>query len=148
MWNACFKSHMRRCYDAWLSEPSLHEFTKGGNMKAPSRSLVCEWVKSSWDAVSTEMVLGSFMSCAITTSTTGSDDNKIHCFKPGQPCDYNVQLRSDSSTSSRVAIVFSRGNGRKNKVPLHALRELYVGTLWVYVPSRTTVWYALAFCTN
>ena len=43
-------------------------------MKAPSQ--VCEWVKSSWHAVSTEMVRGSFMSCAIT-STTGSDDTKI-----------------------------------------------------------------------
>ena len=34
-------------------------------MKAPSRSLVCEWVKSSWDAVSTEMVLGSFIASSL-----------------------------------------------------------------------------------
>jgi hypothetical protein len=26
------------------------------------------------------------MSCAITTSTSGFDDDKIQCFKPGQPC--------------------------------------------------------------
>ena len=44
-WNALFKSYMRSCYDGWLSEPSAYKFTKGGNMKAPSRSLLCEWVK-------------------------------------------------------------------------------------------------------
>ena len=56
--------------------------------------------------------------------------------------------RSDSSTSYRVSIAFTIGTGRKIMVPLHVLRELYVGILWVYVPSQTTVWYALAFWTN
>ena len=92
VWNACFKSNMRRCYDSWLSEPSLHEFTRGGNMKAPSRSLVCEWVKS---AVSTQMVRDSFLSCAITTSLSGCDDSKIHCFKPGQPCEAGRSVLAD-----------------------------------------------------
>ena len=26
------------------------------------------------------------MSCAITTAMDGSEDDKIHCFKPDQPC--------------------------------------------------------------
>ena len=40
VWNACFKSHMRSCYDTWLSEPGCHEYTRGGNLKPPSRSLL------------------------------------------------------------------------------------------------------------
>ena len=32
------------------------------------------------------MAKKSFLSCAITTSTYGSDDDNIHCFKTGQPC--------------------------------------------------------------
>ena len=72
-------------------------------MKAPSRSLVCEWVKSSWHAVSTEMVRGSFMSCAITTSTTGSDDTKIHCFKPGQPCEAGRSVLEDEMKKSSTS---------------------------------------------
>lgn len=86
VWNASFKSLMRNHYDTWLSETSCHEYTKGGNMKAPSRGLLCNWVKASWDAVSNEAVKNSFKSCAITTSTDGSDDDIIHCFKEGQPC--------------------------------------------------------------
>ena len=43
-------------------------------------------------------------------------------------------------TWSRVSSVLFNGSGRKNMVPLQALRELYTGTLPVYVPSLTTVW--------
>ena len=86
VWNTCFKSHMRRQYDAWISDPEGHTFTKGGNLKAPSRALVCEWVKTSWAAVPVTMTKESFLTCAISASVGGNDDEKIHCFKPGQPC--------------------------------------------------------------
>ena len=52
--NACFKSHMRSCYDTWLAHPDCHEYTHGGNLKPPARSLICEWVKSSWQVVPVE----------------------------------------------------------------------------------------------
>jgi len=55
-------------------------------MKPPSRKLVCEWVKLSWDPFSVDVVKNSFLSCVITTSTDGSDDRAIHCFKDHQPC--------------------------------------------------------------
>ena len=87
VWNACFKSHIRRSYDTWLSEPCLHEYTKGGNMKPPSRSLLCEWVKAAWSSIPEETIKNSFLSCAVTTNINGSDDNHIHCFKVGQPCE-------------------------------------------------------------
>lgn len=101
VWNASFKSHMRQLYDEWLSDPSQHEFTKGGNMKAPSRALLCEWVKQSWAAVSTDMVRESFVSCAITTSIEGTDDDKIHCFKPGQPCAAGKTLLKEETEKAR-----------------------------------------------
>ena len=87
VWNAPFKSHIRSLYDAWLSDSSQHEFTKGGNMKAPSRSLLCSWVKAAWSSIPEEMIKKSFRSCAITTNPDGSDDDDIHCFKVGQPCE-------------------------------------------------------------
>ena len=56
---------MRSHYDTWLSEPSVHEFTKSGIMKAPSRSLLCQWMKCAWDVVSVETIRKSFLTCAI-----------------------------------------------------------------------------------
>ena len=89
---------MRILYDAWLSQPEhCHQFTRAGNMKAPSRSLLCEWEKSSWKAVSTEMVKDSFTSCAITVDTDGSQDDKIHCFKAGQPCEGGLSFLKDAT---------------------------------------------------
>ena len=86
VWNACFKGHLRSRFNPWLAEPAGHQYTSGGNVKPPPRSLLCEWVKSSWDVVPTEMVTTSFTSCVIITSNDGSNDKKIHCFKEGQPC--------------------------------------------------------------
>ena len=51
VWNASFKSLLWNHYDTW---PSYHKYTKGGNMKPPSRSLLCNWVKSSLDAISSK----------------------------------------------------------------------------------------------
>ena len=76
VWNVCFKSQMRKLYDAWIAEPDGHGYTRGGNMKPPSRSRLCEWVKASWAAVSPQMVKELFVSCAITTAMDGSDDDK------------------------------------------------------------------------
>ena len=77
----------RSMYDTWLADEAQHEYTRGGNLKAPSRSLLCEWVKAAWDAVPADVVKNSFALCAITISPDGSEDEKIHCFKPGQPCE-------------------------------------------------------------
>ena len=87
VWNASFKAHLRSMYDTWLADEPQHEYTRGGNLKAPSRSLLCEWVKAAWDAVPADVVKNSFASCAITISNDGSEDEKIHCFKSGQPCE-------------------------------------------------------------
>lgn len=86
VWNGPFKAAMRECYDNWISEPSLREYTKGGNPKPPQRSLICNWIKQCWDAIPTSTIKESFLSCAISTSPTGPDISKIHCLKEGQPC--------------------------------------------------------------
>ncbi len=87
VWNSSFKAHLRSLYDTWLADTSNHEFTKGGRLKPASRSLLCNWVKKSWETVSTDIIKESFVNCAITTATDGSDDDRIHCFKQGQPCE-------------------------------------------------------------
>ena len=87
VWNSCFKSYLRRSCDTWLSEPSVHEYTKGGNMKPPSRSLLFEWIKEACSSIPEETIKNSFRTCAITTNTDASDDDHIHCFKAGQPCE-------------------------------------------------------------
>ena len=102
VWNSCFKAHMRTFYDSWLADPTEHQYTKGGNLKAPSRSLLCQWVKASWDAVPIDTVKQSFSSCAITTATDGSEDANIHCFKPGQPCEAGQSFLAEKMNNFSV----------------------------------------------
>ena len=42
-WNKPFIVRMTKFYDQWLSE-GVHQFTKGGNMKPPSRKIITELV--------------------------------------------------------------------------------------------------------
>uniref|UniRef100_A0A1X7VQW2 DDE-1 domain-containing protein n=1 Tax=Amphimedon queenslandica TaxID=400682 RepID=A0A1X7VQW2_AMPQE len=81
VWNASFKSNMRQHYDTWLSEPSCHQRTKGGNLKAPSHGLICSLVKHSLEFISSETINSSFKSCEISTVTDGSDDDLLHYFQ-------------------------------------------------------------------
>ena len=39
----------------------------------------------------------SFTSCTITTSTNGSEDEKIHCFKLGQPLEAGRSVLKDET---------------------------------------------------
>ena len=54
-------------------------------------------MKLCWEKVPSEMVKESFMSFAITTNTDGSDDHKIHCFKPGQACKAGLHLLKEKN---------------------------------------------------
>ena len=47
----------------------------------------------------------SFTSCAITTSTNGSEDEKIHCFKLGQPLEAGRSvLKNETAKLNSVTI--------------------------------------------
>ena len=101
VWNAFFKTQMCKLYDDWLADISKNEFTRRGNMKAPACTLLCAWAKQSWAAVSTDIIRKSFVSCAITTSIEGTDDDKIHCFKLDQPCATGMTLLKEETEKAR-----------------------------------------------
>ena len=66
-------------------------------MKAPSRSLLCEWVKASWEEVSAEIVKAFFTSCAITAVANCINDSEIHCLKEGRPCEGGLSVLQDET---------------------------------------------------
>jgi hypothetical protein len=83
-WNKPFKSHYWNLYEQWLAEgDEQHTFTKGGNLRAPSRVLIAQWVKSAWDSVSKEVIIKSFIVCGISNNIDGSQDSLINVIKPG-----------------------------------------------------------------
>ena len=55
--------------------------TAGGNLKPPSKLLIATWVKIAWSQLSTELIIRSFFTCAISNNVDSSEDDFIECLK-------------------------------------------------------------------
>ena len=85
-WNKPFKAYATEMYDKWLAEEGIKQFTAAGNLKAPPRRTIVQWILQAWEQISSETIKTSFKSCALNLAIDGTEDGKIHCFKEGQPC--------------------------------------------------------------
>lgn len=70
-----------------------HTFTAAGNMRAPPRREVVQWILEAWNDLDKEIIVNSFKSCALTLAVDGSEDELIHCLKPSQPWAVQQQLQ-------------------------------------------------------
>ena len=52
-------------------------FTSAGNMRAASLTIVCEWVKDTWQNIPSEMVVRSFKKCGISNAMDGTEDDML-----------------------------------------------------------------------
>ena len=96
-WNKPFKEFIGTKYDHWMAE-GVHQHTEAGNMKPPPRKKIVQWILESWAALSKEVIVESFKSCALNLANDGSEDERIHCFKPKEPCHAGrQQLKSQLS---------------------------------------------------
>ena len=70
-WNKPFKERMTELYGQWLSE-GVYQFTKGENMKPPSRKRIIEWVLGTWSQLSKENIIKSFKYCGLKLANNGT----------------------------------------------------------------------------
>ena len=82
-WNKPFKTAYRELYNEWMATGEK-SFTPAGNMRPAEKALCLEWVKIAWSKVTTDVVIKSFTACGISNNTDGSEDDMIHCLKPGE----------------------------------------------------------------
>ena len=74
----------------WMAEGS-QEYTAQGNLKAPPRRKIIEWILEAWKNVRIDVIKSSFKSCALNIAIDGSEDELIHCFKENQHCSAGLQ---------------------------------------------------------
>ena len=91
-WNKPFKQKVTDLYNEWLSTEGLERETAAGNLKAPPRKCVLQWVLTAWQSVPQELIIKSFRVCALSLPNDNSCDDEIHCFKPKQPCSAGREL--------------------------------------------------------
>jgi len=66
-WNRPFKEKMHELYDKWIAGDENKEFTKGGNLKAPSFEIMLSWVKVAWYSIDVQLIKKSFVVCGQTS---------------------------------------------------------------------------------
>ncbi len=74
---------MRHKYNHWMNE-AIKEYTPSGKIKRPSYSLVVNWVKKSWDAIDTNIIMCSFKCCGVSNAINRSEDGLIFNFNKVQ----------------------------------------------------------------
>src|SRR3989337_1753889 len=65
--NKPFKDNLRKEWHLGMADGGAGE-TIAGNLKRAKYSDVCNWVKRSWDNISNEIIINSFVNCGITDS--------------------------------------------------------------------------------
>ncbi|EXX73263.1 hypothetical protein RIR_jg12104.t1 [Rhizophagus irregularis DAOM 181602=DAOM 197198] len=103
--NKSFKAKMRHLYDHWMNE-AIKEYTPSGKIKRPSYSLVANWVKESWDAIDTNLIIRSFKCCGVSNAMDGTEDDLIFNFNKvqkinnkGRGIEANDEIHEESSNS-------------------------------------------------
>lgn len=74
--NKPFKDRLRHEWNQWMMEGEK-TYTTGGNMRAPSLDILCDFVIKSWDAVAAETMIKSFKKCGISNSLQGQEDDML-----------------------------------------------------------------------
>lgn len=69
-WNKPFKQAYRTKYEEWLTSGDK-TYTAAGNMRAPEKILCLQWVKESWNSLSTAVIMKS---CGLSVNTDRSQD--------------------------------------------------------------------------
>jgi len=73
--NKSFKQRMRNKWAQWMTESDGKTFTKGGNMRCPSKELMLRWVVDCWSTIPSDMIIKSFKGAGISQLPDGSEDH-------------------------------------------------------------------------
>ena len=61
-WNKPFKAKVTEKYDEWMAN-GHHTFTAAGNMRAPPRREIVQWILEAWNDLDKDIIVNSFKSC-------------------------------------------------------------------------------------
>merc|ERR1711884_891237 len=69
-----------RFHNKWMAN-APKTFTKAGNVRAPSRATLCDFIVEAWKSISPELIQKSFRACGQSIDAKVED---IHCLKKGE----------------------------------------------------------------
>lgn len=101
---------MKQQYTSWMAGEVDKTCTPAGNLRAPTKELLAKWVVVAWEKLSADLITKSFLSCGLTNSLDGSQDDLIVCLQGEanaqarallrDPAQQTVQVDEEESTSN------------------------------------------------
>jgi hypothetical protein len=73
--NKPFKDHLKHLYSEWLLAGD-YILTPTGKIQKPSVSLLCQWIKISWQRICPEVVVKGFKKCCVSKAMVGREDEE------------------------------------------------------------------------
>ena len=70
--NKPLKERIRQRYHQWMASDD-HTFTAQGNMRAPSKEQLVQWVVEAWEEIPQDLILRAMKACGITNAEDGSE---------------------------------------------------------------------------
>ena len=72
--NKPFQDKLRQQWSEWMVG-GKKSYTKGGNMRAPSLDVLCNFIIKAWSEIKVETVIKSFKKCGISNAMDGTEDD-------------------------------------------------------------------------
>jgi nucleosome binding factor SPN SPT16 subunit len=74
--NKPFKDSLRKLYEDWLINGN-HMLTKGGNLKKPTVTNLCQWILQAWENINPNTIIRGFKKCSISNFLDGTEDDML-----------------------------------------------------------------------
>ena len=89
--NKPFKASVGKLYDEWMMTGE-RTFTTQGNVRAASKTELCNWVTSAWADIGEDLIKKSFAACGQVNNAKLED---VSCMKPGRPLEEALPLAKE-----------------------------------------------------
>ena len=76
--NKPFKEKVRMLWSDWMAGSADHALARGGRLKKPSITLLCQWVVKTWNEIDSAIIIKPFKKCCISNALDGSEDSILY----------------------------------------------------------------------
>jgi hypothetical protein len=74
--NKPFKDHLKQLYSEWLLKGD-HALSPAGRIKKPSVTILCQWIITAWQRISSEVTVKCFKKCCVFSAVDETEDDTL-----------------------------------------------------------------------
>jgi hypothetical protein len=137
--NRLFKDHLKQLYSEWLLTGD-HALRQTKRIKKPSMTLYCQWIITSWQCSSSEVILKGFKRCCISDELDGTDNGMLWNDSEG---DGNVKNKCEEDEVT----AFEDGHStmkikKKSDTDLYRQKKCHMCKIYIYIYINCKIFFS------